>query len=91
MCLRQDLRDDVISVGDQFFNHRQDAAKLETRLRQLRIETFNAARAVPVSSPEHDPLVCLVLEARKVDHLHREDPLHSLDENHEGTILPNRQ
>lgn len=87
----QGLRDDIVSIGDQYFNHGKEAAILEPKLCDLWHEILCAAKAAPAISSELDLLVTLILEARELDFLDRENPLNALDKNQDEAILPNGQ
>ncbi|KAI1980404.1 hypothetical protein LOZ53_000633 [Ophidiomyces ophidiicola] len=65
------LHDDMISIGDSYFNHGFGKARLRESLRDFWDELIHAAKITPADSPELDRLVTLILEARELGHFAR--------------------
>ena len=86
------LRDSMLSLGDQFFNHGVDAAQLAEGLHDLWDEVIHAAKILPAGNPELDRLVTLILEARELGLLVRKDNSeNSESQEGEAARLPNGQ
>ncbi|KAM4063686.1 hypothetical protein HRG_006812 [Hirsutella rhossiliensis] len=63
--IHKGLRDDLLRIGQHFFDHASPVADMEESLHDAWDELIHAARIIPAESPEHDRLVNLVLEMRE--------------------------
>lgn len=62
--IHKGLRDDLLRIGQHFFEHPSGDAEMEEGLRDAWDELIHAAKIISADSPEHDCLANLVLEMR---------------------------
>jgi len=84
------LRDEVIGLSDQYFNHHLCVGQVDERLHDLWDELIHIAKVTPADSAEHDRLVTLVLEARELGSFARKI-VENGEDRQEEAVLPDGQ
>ncbi|KAM4058777.1 hypothetical protein HRG_006276 [Hirsutella rhossiliensis] len=84
----QGLRDDLFSIGFNYFAFDADTASIEEKLHDAWDEVIHAAKIIPFADAEIDRLVTLILELRELGQLARK---HDDATSNEAAIMPNGQ
>ena len=95
------LRNDLIRIGHQYFDHTIDITSIEENLHDAWDELIHASMVIPPDSSNHDRLVSLVLEVREFGAFSRDrknkvqleqqaEPV-IISPDHGNAIMPNGQ